>query len=89
MIQGVPLVHRHADSGSEWKKKKKHGKTVKNPHKFESVLCKSQVFNVHGSVHCKKILIYIQQDATLHSLFYLETDVHVLGGTTTHHQDCK
>jgi len=29
-------------------------------------------FNVHGSVHRKNILIYIQQDATLHSLFYLE-----------------
>ena len=26
-------------------------------------------FNVHGSVHHKNILIYIQQDATLHSLF--------------------
>jgi len=29
-------------------------------------------FNVHGSVHSKNILIYIQQDATLHSLLYLE-----------------
>jgi len=37
----------------------------------------------------KYILIYIQQDATLHSLFYLETAVHVSGGTTTHHQGCK
>ena len=26
---------------------------------------------------------------TLHSLFYLETDLHVLGGTTTHHQERK
>ena len=25
-------------------------------------------FNVHGSVHRKNILIYIQQDAALHSL---------------------
>ena len=33
-------------------------------------LSKSE-FNVHGSVHCKYILIYsyIQQDAMLHSLF--------------------
>jgi len=45
--------------------------------------------NVHGSVHRNKILIYIQQDATLHSLFYLETDLHVLGGTITHHQERK
>ena len=35
------------------------------------------------------ILIYIQQDATLHSLFYLETALHVSGGTTTHHQGRK
>ena len=42
-------------------------------------------FNVHGSVHRNNILIYIQQDAMLHSLFYLETALHVSGGTVTHH----
>jgi len=46
-------------------------------------------FNVHGPVHRNNILIYIQQDATLHSLFYLETALHVSGGTTTHHQERK
>jgi len=46
-------------------------------------------FNVHGSVHPTNILIYIQQDATLHSLFYLETALHVSGGTITHHQERK
>jgi hypothetical protein len=41
-------------------------------------------------VHHKNILIYIQQDATLHSLFYLETAVHVSGGgSTTRHQERK
>jgi hypothetical protein len=35
------------------------------------------------------ILIYIQQDATLHSLFYLENTLHVSGGTITHHQERK
>jgi hypothetical protein len=35
------------------------------------------------------ILRYIQQDATLHSLFYLENARHVSGGTITHHQDGK
>jgi hypothetical protein len=30
---------------------------------------------------------YIQQDATLHSLFILETALHVSGGTSTHHQE--
>jgi len=37
----------------------------------------------------KHILLYIQQDATLHSLFYLETALHVSGGTITHHQERK
>jgi len=32
---------------------------------------------------------YVQQDATLHSLFYLETALRVSGGTTTHHQERK
>jgi hypothetical protein len=35
------------------------------------------------------ILIYIQQNATFHSLFYLENALHVSGGTTTHHQERK
>jgi hypothetical protein len=38
---------------------------------------------------CSSILVYSQQDATLHSLFYLETALHVSGGTTTHHQERK
>jgi hypothetical protein len=40
-------------------------------------------------MHRKNIQIYIQQDATLHSLFYLETALHVSGGTTAHHQERK
>ena len=40
-------------------------------------------------MHRNNILIYTQQDATLHSLFYLETAVHVSGCTITHHQDPK
>ena len=40
-------------------------------------------------MHRKNILIYVQQDATLHSLFYLETALHVSGGTSTHHQERK
>jgi len=31
----------------------------------------------------------IQQDATLYSLFYLETALHISSGTTTHHQERK
>ena len=47
------------------------------------------MFNVHGSVHRKNILIYIQQDAMLQSLFYLKTALHVSGGTSTRHQERK
>jgi hypothetical protein len=46
-------------------------------------------FNIHGSVHRNNILIHIQQDTTLHSLFYLEIALHVSGGTTTHRQKRK
>ena len=49
----------------------------------------SPYFNVHGFVHRKNILMYIQQDAMLHSLFYLEIALHVSGGTTNHHQERK
>jgi hypothetical protein len=45
--------------------------------------------NFHGSVHYKNIPIYIQQDATLHTLLYPETALHVSGGKTTHHQERK
>jgi hypothetical protein len=40
-------------------------------------------------VRRKNIPIYIQQDAMLHSLLYLETALHVSGGATTHHQERK
>jgi hypothetical protein len=33
--------------------------------------------------------IYIQRDATLHSLFYLETALRVSGGTSTHPKERK
>ena len=38
-------------------------------------------------MHRKNVLIYMQQDATLHSIFYPETALHVSGGTSTHHQE--
>jgi len=40
-------------------------------------------------VHRNNILIFIQQDAKLHSLFYLETAPHGSGGTIVHHQERK
>jgi hypothetical protein len=56
---------------------------------FKLLFQTQYLFNVHGSVHRKNILIYIQQDATLHRLFYLETALQVSGGATTHHQERK
>jgi hypothetical protein len=38
-------------------------------------------------LHHNNILTYIRQNATLHSLFYLETGLHFSGGSTTHHQE--
>jgi hypothetical protein len=38
-------------------------------------------------VRRKNIPIYIQKDATLHRLLFLETALHVSGGTSTHHQE--
>ena len=43
-------------------------------------------FNDQGFVLRKYILIYIQQDATLHSLS-LETALQVSGGISIHHQE--
>jgi hypothetical protein len=38
---------------------------------------------------CILIYSYTQQDAALHILFYLETALHVSGGTVTHNQERK
>jgi hypothetical protein len=44
------------------------------------------VFHSWKNYHkCIYVLIYVQQDATLHSLFYLKTALHVSGGTSIHH----
>jgi hypothetical protein len=40
-------------------------------------------------VHRNNIPIYIQQHATLQSLFYLENALHNSGGTITHYQERK
>jgi hypothetical protein len=42
-----------------------------------------------GWKYSPNILIYIQQDAKSHSLFYLETALHVSGVIITHHQERK
>ena len=60
-----------------------------------AAICKSlSDFCIRGLCQVREnasliILIYIQRDAKLHSLFYLETALHVSGGTTTHLQERK
>jgi len=44
---------------------------------------------LHDVTYSGNILIYIQQNVALHSLFYLETALPVSGGTITHHQEPK
>jgi hypothetical protein len=55
-------------------------------------ICTTKViilFNFYGSVQLKNILIHIQKDAKLHSLFYLNTALYVSGITTNHLQERK
>jgi len=53
----------------------------------------SRVGGTHGTHLKHKPLFHysicVQQDATLHSLFYLETALHVSGATVTYHQERK
>jgi len=58
------------------------GKQMAHKRRAENMVCMSIMTT--AMVHTLEIIpIYIQQDATLHSLFYLETALHVSGGTTT------
>ena len=43
----------------------------------------------YEQVGISSVLVYIQQDATLHSLFHLKTALSVSESTTTHHQERK
>jgi hypothetical protein len=45
-------------------------------------------FNVYGSVHLKYIPIYISNKMQYYTVYlYLETALHVSGGTFTHHRE--
>jgi hypothetical protein len=48
-------------------------KFVKCLMQLENLVSSKMFFNVYVSMHRNNILIYMQQDAKLHSLFYLET----------------
>ena len=56
---------------------------------FSVMIQHAHALVISNATSHSNILIYIQQDATLHSLFYLETAQHVSDGTTTHHQERK
>jgi hypothetical protein len=86
LLSGVKYNTVYVKFYPNWKKCRKYGQNFNHAVKKSIPFTE---FNVHGSVHRKNILIYIQQDATLHSLFYPETVLHVSGGTTTHHQERK
>ena len=45
--------------------------------------------NIRHRYLLQTVPIYIQQGATLHSSLYLETALHVSGGTTIHHHERK
>jgi len=60
---------------------------------YGTLLHNCPIYRMYGNavtvMSLDSILIYIQQDAMLHTLFYLETSLHVSGGTSTHHQENK
>jgi hypothetical protein len=66
-----------------------HKNTTEFPGPIFTIRAKLFFFYIHGSVHRNNIPLYIQQDVTLHSLFYLETALHVSVGTITHNQERK
>jgi len=67
--------------------------TLNQENNTKFLQCLSVTNFIHWSLQLKTslqcILIYIHQDATSHSLFYLETALHVSGGISTHHQERK
>jgi hypothetical protein len=62
---------------------------IGNNSEFDTITNKFYFYNNRFNHISKFIQIHILRDATLHSLFYLETAVHVPGGTTTYHQERK
>jgi hypothetical protein len=56
---------------------------------FPPLIIRSANNCIYSIWYLNNILIYIQKDGNLHSLFYLETALHVSGVSTTHHQKHK
>jgi hypothetical protein len=83
---GTCHIWTHSDEWLVYKEFKESFRTKTKPKiAYEHI----RILNVHGSVHHNNIPTHIQQDATLHSLFCLETALHVSDGTITHHQERK
>jgi len=47
------------------------------------------LFYIHGTVHRNSMSVNVQQDATVHRLFYQKTALHVSGGFSTNHLEHK
>ena len=62
------------------------GNAPKNGRWIQRVLLNYMVLHKKGNC-VNTIPIYSQQDATLHSLLYLETALRVSSGTSIHHQE--
>jgi len=84
-----PLAHRNGPPISDSTTRLQQGTTLIRMYitvaVYQHVIFNPNISNNFFNTYC--VLIYIQQDATLHSLFYLETVLHVSDGTTTHHQE--
>ena len=84
-----PLAHRNGPPISVSTTRLQQGTTLIRMYitvaVYQHVIFNPNISNNLFNTYC--VLIYIQQDATLHSLFYLETVLHVSDGTTTHHQE--
>jgi hypothetical protein len=81
----TPKVQNHKPHSTHWRFLFTR---LEQTHLWDSYVSSSALLPSEA-YHYSNILINIQQDATLHSLFYLETAPHVSGGTTTHHQERK
>jgi hypothetical protein len=45
------------------------------------------IFNIHGTVHRYKCILYNQRDATYTMFFIIISALHVSGGFSAHHQE--
>ena len=79
----LTLLHANFSARSPSRQGKCQHSNCRAPH-IAPLLARLEWRNC-GTIQIYNILIYIQQDATLHGLFHLETALHFSGVTSTHH----